>query len=52
VTTVLPATEPTSSWHERCAVPSMWTVHAPHSPEVAIIKVNQWVEVGVELGDN
>jgi uncharacterized protein YbdZ (MbtH family) len=26
----LPATEPTSIWHERCAVPSMWMVQAPH----------------------
>src|SRR5215475_380272 len=32
VTTFLPATDPTSVWHERCAVPSMCTVQAPHSP--------------------
>src|SRR4029450_2227067 len=32
VTTVLPATEPTSIWHERCALPSMWMVQAPQRP--------------------
>src|SRR5215475_14696134 len=32
VSTVLPATEPKSIWHERCAVPSMWMVQAPQAP--------------------
>src|SRR5438093_574181 len=32
VRTLLPATEPMSIWHERCAVPSMWIVQAPQRP--------------------
>src|SRR6516162_1461849 len=42
VTTVLPATEPTSSWHERCAVPSTWMVQAPHrpAPQPYLVPVN------------
>ena len=32
VTTFLPATEPTSIWHARCAVPSTCTVQAPQRP--------------------
>src|SRR5262245_12873805 len=42
VTTVLPATEPTSIWHERCAVPSMCSVQAPHrpAPQPYLVPVN------------
>src|SRR5262245_48972265 len=42
VTTVLPATEPTSIWHGRCAVPSMWMVQAPHrpAPQPYLVPVN------------
>src|SRR6476661_5677602 len=33
VVTFLPATLDTEIWQERIALPSMWTVQAPHRPE-------------------
>jgi hypothetical protein len=33
VVTFLPATLDTVIWQERTALPSMWTVQAPHRPE-------------------
>ncbi len=33
VVTFLPATFDTAIWHERIALPSIWTVQAPHRPE-------------------
>jgi len=42
VTTVLPATAPTSVWHARCATPSMWIVQAPQrpAPQPYLVPVN------------
>src|SRR5205823_13853083 len=53
VTIFLPATEPRSIWHERCATPSMWTVQAPHrpAPQPYLVPVNPtWSRIAHNSG--